>query len=603
MRKVYLKYRQAASIIVLTMVVVACVSTKPSTNKASRQASQTVLPMTSVEAHPISERDSLRYQHFFLEAVRQQAAENYTAAFDLLRHCQEINPDAPETWYMLALYWSELKRDTTAVRYLERAAAMRPDNSTYQERLAQFYIGTRDYEKAKKVYEQLAATQRDRTDVLNILLQFYQRDRDYPHMLSIINRLEQMLGNSEELTLSKMRVYELQGDKKSAFKALKALSDKHPNDQNYKVMMGNWLMQNQQPKEAYKIFNKALNEEPENVYVQASMYDYYRAVGQDSLARQMMESLLMSPKSTTDSKITMFRQLISENEEHGGDSTVVLDMFNRSLANSPKDVDIAELKVAYMNLKKMPEDSINKGLRYILEVAPENMRARLGLLQTYIGHQDWQQVIDICQSGTAYNPDQMVFYYYQGLAYYQLEDKDHALDAFQRGVSQIKKDSDKEIVADFYYFMGDIMHQKDLDVQAFAAYDSCLQWKDDHVPCLNNYAYYLSLKNTDLSRAEQMSYKTVKAEPKNATYLDTYAWILFMQERFEEARIYIDQAVACDTDSVQNDVILEHAGDIYIMLGNEEKALDFWQRAIESGSESPMVPRKMKEKRYLREDL
>ena len=100
-----------------------------------------------------------------------------------------------------------------------------------------------------------------------------------------------------------------------------------------------------------------------------------------------------------------------------------------------------------------------------------------------------------------------------------------------------------------------------------------------------------------------MSYKTVKAEPKNATYLDTYAWILFMQERFEEARIYIDQAVACDTDSVQNDVILEHAGDIYIMLGNEEEALGFWQRAIDSGSESPMVPRKMKEKRYLREDL
>ena len=602
MNNVLLKYWQSVSIMVLTMVLAACASTKQPSQRQVRQVPPSMSPAASVQRHPLSELDSLRYQYFYMEAVRQHTAENYTAAFELLRHCQEINPDAPEPWFMLALYWSELHRDTTAVRYLEKAAAMQPDNSIYQERLAQFYIGTRDYEKAKQVYEHLAATQRDRTDVLGVLIQFYQRDRDYPRMLSVINRLEQMEGVSEELTLSKMRVYEMQGDKQSAFKALKELSDKHPNDLNYKVMMGNWLMQNQRVKEAYKIFNKALNEEPDNFFVQSSMYDYYRTVGQDSLAKQMMESLLMSSKSTTESKVTMFRQLISENEQQGGDSTVVLDVFNRSMANSPKDVDLAELKVAYMNLKRMPEDSINKGLRYVLDIAPENTRARLSLLQAYIGHEDWQQVIDICQGGTAYTPDQMVFYYYQGLAYYQLDDKDNALGAFQRGVSQINKESDKDIVADFYYFMGDIMHQKNLDEQAFAAYDSCLQWKDDHVPCLNNYAYYLSIKNTDLSRAEQMSYKTVKAEPKNATYLDTYAWILFMQERYEEARIYIDQAVACDTDSVQNDVILEHAGDIYIMLGQEKEALSFWQRALDAGSESPMVPRKMKEKQYLREE-
>ena len=546
--------------------------------------------------------DSLRYQYFFLEAVRQQQAEHYTSAFELLRHCLEINPDAPEAYYFLALYWAEIDRDSMAVSCLEKAAAMRPDNDTYQERLAQIYLGTHEYEKAKKVYEQLAANQRDRTDVLNILLQFYQRDKDYPRMLQVISRMEQLEGTSEEITLSKMRVYEMMGNKKMAFKSLKELSDKHPSDQNYRVMMGNWLMQNGQPKKAYKMFTKAMSEDPDNVFVQSSMYDYYRAQKQDSLAHGMMERLLLSPHSSTDSKITMFRQLITESEQNGGDSTVVLRMFERSIASSPKDVDLAELRVAYMNLKEMPQDSINAALRYVLAIAPENMNARLSLLQTYLQQMDWQQVVEICQNGTAYNPDQMVFYYYQGLAYYQMDERDQALDAFQRGVAQINKESDAEIVADFYYFMGDILHQKDLDQQAFQAYDSCLQWKDDHIPCLNNYAYYLSVKNTDLARAEQMSYKTVKAEPKNATYLDTYAWILFMQQRYEEARLYIDQAVACDTDSVPNDVILEHAGDIYIMLNQPDTAIDFWNRAMEAGSESPMIPRKIEEKTYLREE-
>ena len=38
-----------------------------------------------------------------------------------------------------------------------------------------------------------------------------------------------------------------------------------------------------------------------------------------------------------------------------------------------------------------------------------------------------------------------------------------------------------------------------------------------------------------------MSYRTVSAEPDNASYLDTYAWILFEKGRYTEARIYIDQ--------------------------------------------------------------
>ena len=159
------------------------------------------------------------------------------------------------------------------------------------------------------------------------------------------------------------------------------------------------------------------------------------------------------------------------------------------------------------------------------------------------------------------------------------------------------------MVSDLYYFMGDLYHQKGQENKAFVCYDSCLQWKDDHVPCLNNYAYYLSVKGQDLHRAELMSYKTVKEEPQNATYLDTYAWILFMQERYAEAKIYIDQAVACDTDSVQSSVIIEHAGDIYYKNGEPEKAISYWEKALESEPENrDLLERKIREKKYIKEE-
>ena len=533
----------------------------------------------------ISYEDSVRFKYFFFEAERQQNADHYDAAFELLEHCKSINPYASEVWFMQSVYYSELKNDSLALLCLGKAVKLNPDNANYQERLAQMYISARNFTEAKRVYENLVNKSHDRTDILNILIQLYQQDKEYDKILWAIERLETIEGVSEELTLSKMRIYERKDDKKSAWKALKSLSDEHPSDLNYKVMMGNWLMQNNKRKDAYKIFTKALKEEPDNSFVQSSLYDYYREVGEDSLARQMMNVILTSNKTETSVKANILRQFIIENEQNGGDSTKVLAVFDRVMKENTQDADMAELKAAYMDLKEFPVDSVNQALNHVLSIAPDNANARLQMIQNIWPLKRWDEIIELCKPAVQYNPDEMAFYYFMGLAYFQKDDKDNALDAFRRGVGEITPQSNKEIVSDFYAMMGDILHDKGLKEEAFAAYDSCLQWKDDNVGALNNYAYYLSLENRDLHRAEQMSYKTVKAEPTNATYLDTYAWILYMQERYEEAKIYIDQAVANDTDSVQSSVILDHAGDVYEKIGDSDKALEYWERALAADAE------------------
>ena len=595
MRKSWTKWLMAA--VVMMAAVASCgVSSRSTSDLSSR--SSLLVPRSS-----LTSEESLRYNYFFFEAMNQQNAGHYDAAFDLLNRCLDINPNAAEAWFYLSMYQGEFGHDSLALASMEKAARLRPDNATYQEQLAQHYLNARQYDKATAVYEQLAENFRQRSDVLQMLIRLYQQNKNYDGMIDVINRIEEIEGANEEITLSKMRVYEMKGDKKAAWNALKALSDKHPSDLNYRVMMGNWLMQNNRQKEAYKIFADALKEEPDNGYVQASMYDYYRESGQDSLARKMMLDIIVSPKASTESKAIMMRQAIQENEQLGGDSTAILALYDKILQVNPKDSDMAEMRVAYMTLKQMPTDSINGAIRQLLAIAPENAGARLQLLGSYLRSKDWDSVISICSEGSRYTPEEMAFYYYEGLAYYQKEEHEEALGSFQRGVAQVKENSNKELVSDLYYFMGDLYHQKGQENKAFVCYDSCLQWKDDHVPCLNNYAYYLSVKGQDLHRAELMSYKTVKEEPQNATYLDTYAWILFMQERYAEAKIYIDQAVACDTDSVQSSVIIEHAGDIYYKNGEPETAISYWEKALEGEPENrDLLERKIREKKYIKEE-
>lgn len=550
----------------------------------------------------IPENVKKRFDYFFLEAARQQAAGEYSEAFDLLEHAKHINPKAAEVYYYQSMYLSQMKADSLALECLKKATELSPDNQTYPERLAQYYIGSQQYEKAIDAYEGVYARNHNNTDALRILAQLYQQQKQYGKMLQTINRLEVEEGESEQLTLSKMRVYELMNDKKSAYNELKSLTEKHPLDMMYKTMLGNWLMQNSRPKEAYKLFTDVLKEEPDNAYAEASLYDYYNATKQEEQARKMLDQILMGKNTDVDTKIVMVRSFIQNNEAHGGDSTQVLSLFDKVLDVPTPASELAELRAAYMSLKKMPQDSVDAAFQKVLDIAPDNASARLQLIQSLWNKKDYQAVIKMADQAQEYNPDEMVFYYFGGMAQYQEENEDATLETFRKALAQVNEKSSPELVSDLYMMMGDILNKKGLQEEAFAAYDSCLQWKSDNVIAMNNYAYYLSLRSQDLQKAEQMSYKTIKAEPKNGTYLDTYAWILFMEERYHEAKIYIDQAIN-NLDSTQNNnTVIEHAGDIYAMNGLTEQALAYWKQSYDAGNKSDMLELKLREKRYISEE-
>ena len=541
-----------------------------------------------------------RFDRMYLDAVRQQLAGNDSAAMALFDSCLALRPDAAEVYYRRAQHYIDTGADSLVIANLERAAELQPGNDTYQEGVAETYIKRHDYARAINAYESLYSHHRDRSDVLDILVRLYNATKDYPHMLSTIERMEQADGESDDLTFLKMNVYEQRHDSKNAYRMLRKLNDEHPNEPSYKVMLGNWLMNHDRKAEALKCFQDALAEDGENEFALNSLYDYYRSAGDNAAAERLRDDILFSAKTETKTKTTMLQQAIRESEQHGGDSVPVLNLFDRTISASPKAADIINLKAVYMKLKKMPADSINATFGRTLAIEPDNVMARLELVQSLWDSKRFDDVIRLSSEGTQYNPDDMAFYYFLGLAYFQTDRDDQALDAFKRGVGEINAKSDPDIVSDFYAIMGDILYKKHKPDEAFAAYDSCLQWKDDNITALNNYAYYLSEENRELKKAEQMSARTVKAEPTNSTYLDTYAWILFLQRRYDEARAYIDRALENDTtDSAAagqgpSAVVIEHAGDIYAQCGDRKRAVELWQQAIQAGGDKAALERKIK---------
>lgn len=553
-----------------------------------------------LQAKAQTNSQSTRYNYFFLEAIRQQEMGNFAAAFDLLRHALDINPNAPEVYYEIAGYYIDMQNGKAARYYFEKAAELAPDNPAYLEKLGQFYISQANYEQALAAYERLYANNKTREDVLQILYQLYGSQNNYKKMIEVIERMEMLLGSSEQLSLTKMQIFEQMGDKRKAQAELMRLVQKNPLDLNYRIMLGNWFFQNDKKKEAFKEYQAVLKEEPNNAAAQLSLLDYYRDAKNEKVVEELTQKLLESKKTEKETKMALLRQVIIDNQQSDAkDSLEVIKLFDRVLSYPQEDADIVMMKAAYLTLKNAPVDSVNKVYEQAIAIEPDNSRARIALIQNIWKEEQYDKVISISRPAQEYNPEEMVFYYFEGFAQYMKKENDAALQTFKKGVAQIKPDSDPNIVSDFYAIMGDILHEKGLDKEAFEAYDSCLHWRPENLAALNNYAYYLSLSKNDLKKAEQMSYKTIKKEPANPTFLDTYAWILFLQERYEEANIYIDQAIKNDT--TPSGVLFEHAGDIYYHVGKTAEALASWQQALKLGDKNATLKKKIELQKYIAE--
>ena len=538
-----------------------------------------------------------RYDYYFHEATRLRIQKKYDASYDMLQHCLAIRPHSPSALYELAQYYIVLKQIERGTATLEEAVKYAPDNYWYAQGLANLYVQQNKLDEATVLLEDMAKRFPSKIDVTYSLLQVYSRQAKYDKSIELLDKLEVRFGKNEQISMQKFAIYDQQGEDEKAMAELKGLADEFPTDYRYQVILGDAYMQKEKYQQAYDIYQQILKAEPDNALAMYSLAAYYEQTGQTEKYDQQLNSVLLNRKVDADTKADVMRRLIIRNEGSHKDSTIVINLFDRIMEQEPDEAQLPMLYAQYLYSKNMVEKAIPV-LQQTLQIEPTNTTARMTLLGEAVKKEDYTSVIDICQTGTEANPDMLEFYYYLAIGYNQTQRPDSVISVCQRALQHITEDSESNVVSDFYAILGDAYHTKKMMPETYEAYEKALEYNTSNIMALNNYAYYLSLERRDLDKAEEMSYKTVKAEPNNATYLDTYAWILFEKANYEQAKIYIDQALQND-DSLSAEV-LEHCGDIYFHTGDVDKAVEFWQKAKENGSTSTTLDRKIRQKKYIR---
>ena len=549
------------------------------------------------------------FDYFYLEAEKCRLAEDYSSAMDLFRHCLDINPEAPEALYNIGLLHLYLRDDSLGTAYIRQACERDANNPYYLESLAALYLNKRDAESAIPVLEKMATLQRGRSDIYLQLVQLYKTTGQTDKAISALSRIELLDGPSPQLSVEKFRLYKEKGELDSAFVQLQALCEESPHDMNLRVVVGSQYMEAGDTVKALEIYDEVRRQEPTNTNLQLATMDYLQDIKQYDAYNRMRDSLLFHDDSPSQLRVLMLRSYIADVQRDSTYAPRLEAAFDTLLARPQQDAEVLIMKAAYQVYSKQPQEELCKTMRQVLKVEPGNETALRELLQYYAEQNDDKGVEDISRRGLNYHPEELAYAYYLGMALAEQRKLTDATDVLKQGLRVRTEDAHPRLVSNVFGVLGDIYYQQQKETEAFAAYDSALVYMEDNIMCLNNYAYYLSLKGEQLDRAEEMSYRTIRQEPDNITYLDTYAWILFKKGDFAHARTYMDKVVnpeKTDEEILADDRLMgnliEHAGDIYAHLDEPETALRLWKLAKEKGDATctPQLKKKIKRKKYIK---
>ncbi len=509
----------------------------------------------------VASAQQTKFDYIFQEAMRQKLANKYDAAIDLFDYCRQLDPYSGAVLYELSELYRYVKNDSLAIQSLEFACKLYPENYWYKNKLVSLYLEQRRTDEALKNVEEMARLFPEKEEVLWMLHDLYESKNDYANMVKVLDKIEVKEGKSEKLSMMKFGLFVQMNDEKRAFEEMEKLADEYPNDLRYQVVIGDLYLDAGKKEEALKQYKMVEAQDSTNMTLLLSMANFYHQEGDEARYQEYISKVLTHKDVDDVTRVRMLGVLVRENLDTHADSTYLLALFDKVLQEPQEHTDILELKVRYMDKKKMPVEDQKPILRRILEIDPEHDMARHMLLKYAVEENDHQSIVNICKPAVEYNADSPVFYFYMGVEYYLIDEKEKSMDALRSGLNRVENEMDEEnrfkIRTHSYALLGDIYHQLGQDDKAFQAYDSCLIYNKNDAMVLNNYAYYLSLKKKDLQRAEEMSRLSNELEPDNATYLDTYAWVLFQQKRYDEAKQYMDKVVELmerDGEEMSDDV-------------------------------------------------
>jgi len=550
-----------------------------------------VIAQQEIKGVQLNDESRRKFDYYFYEALNAKALGKYDEALDFFQHCYALDSTNASVLVELGTFHNVLQEKNRALAFFQKAVHYDKTNYYYNMMLAGLSKELDLKQDVVDIYEVLLKRHPDKQDLHFELANAYADNGELQKAIDALNKLEQGVGISEIITLNKYRLYSLMNKKEKAFDEIQQIINKNPANPRYLVLMGDLYMEDNQNKKALRSYQQAEKIEPDFPALILSMVNYYEKTNNKPAARAELQKAITGSSMEVDTKLQLLTRYLGILQQDKQDLTQANSLFDALFEQYPNNT---QLNMIYGNVLLLQD---NKGgameqFEIYTRDNPDDPAGYEQILRIALPDADLEKIKAVTTEALKHLPGEPQFYFYLGAASYQQENYQEALKTFEEGLKNAVI-TNPAVESDFHAQIGDLNYFLGDKEVAFESYEKALKLNPQNLPVLNNYSYYLSLERKDLDKAEMMSGITIKAEPMNPTYLDTYGWVLFEQGSYVMAKIYIEKAIDYSKEEPSAEVF-EHYGDVLFMTGDKEKALEQWRKAKELGSDSVTLEKKIK---------
>lgn len=449
-------------------------------------------------------------------------------------------------------------------------------NSWYILQHARLAYFNKQFEESERLYSILLTKYPDKQEVWLSLASSYEEQGNSQRALVILDSMQARYGVNDDVLYRRYSIYLRSNELNKALEKAVELSENNPGDPRFYTlladtynMVGNDSLALTTYNEALmidKTFAPAILGRAETFRKSGDFKQYFKSV-QAYTANKNID-----PKEKAD-YLSLLLDIPSFAQYFKAD---IDTLFAITSTIHPTSIPLKYLQASFF----MSTDRISESMslfQRIISMDSTNFSAWNRIITIEYGLGKWDDMNTMATRAAKIFPTHPNFQMYRAMASWQQENLKDAAKILESAVKKYPKDTN--FLSQAHSLLGDIYYQNGKEKKAFSNYQSALKYNPNNAGVLNNYAYYLSLKNKNLDQAYSMSKKSLEIDGSNHIFLDTFAYILYLQGKYSEAKTMFRQAIA--SGGKDSAVILEHYADTLYKLGEYDTAGIYWSQALE----------------------
>jgi tetratricopeptide (TPR) repeat protein len=529
----------------------------------------------------------------YYDAVKANILGDSKLADSLFMVFAKAKPDVAATYYELSKLSIKQSKEEEAVNYIEKAIKLDPGNKWYKMQYAEILAASNEFEQAADLYHEIADKEENNVDYLFKAASYYKLAGKFKEALTLLDKLMLQDAGDEDILIQKQQIYLKMNDLDKAAGVIKQLINQNPKEPKYYAWLADMYDNNKQTAKAEEVLNKAEQLFPDEASIQLSLAEHYKKLNDTVRSNEYVKKAITNKDLDPETQIQLLVPYLQDISNDSVRRIEGMELARKLYEEHTKDAMVIAVYGDALSMNDQHDSAVIE-FKQSLAIDPSRFAVWEKLFETYSDRKDADSLVKYTEKAMRLFPNQALVYFYNGIAQMNLKNYQAAIKSLNRAIDT-DPDDDHQNLANMYGALGDIYNT----TKQFPLSDSCftkaiaLSPNDPFV--LNNYSYFLSVRGEKLDEAEKMSQRSLELRPE-ASFFDTYGWILFKKGQYEKAKEYIQKAI--DSNPVNADgTLFEHMGDVLYKMNDIDNAVEDWKKAKEKGVNDPQLDKKIRERK------